>query len=195
MFDHNITTLKGICAGVLADGELNQDEAEFLLTYLSTAPASFLEKYPANILADRLVISLEDGLLDNDEMHDLLKILLDIINGIEPKTGINSDKTVNIPGLFDDCNIEFEQRTFVVTGTFETASRGEIEKFIQSKGGLVNKKTVTKVTDYVVVGGIVSKDWVAGNYGRKIEQAVKYRDQGLPVKILSENHWLSINTH
>jgi len=195
MFKHNLTTLKGICAGVLADGELNQEEAEFLLAYLATAPAAFLEKYPANILVDRLVNSLEDGELDDDEIRDLLQILLDIINGIEQPQIQEPAKTFTLPWLYDECSIDFEQQTFVVTGTFESASRGEVEKFIQSKGGVINKKTVTKNTDYVIVGAIVSKDWVAGNYGRKMEQALLYREQGQPIKIVAEKHWLALTAN
>jgi NAD-dependent DNA ligase len=195
MITHNLQTLKGICIGILADGELNQEEAEYLLTYLATAPRSFLEKYPANILVARLVSSLEDGVLDDDEVCDLLQILLDIINGIElPPPSDSPLKTAAAPSLYDECDIVFEGNTFVVTGTFESAGRGEIENFIKSKGGIVSKKTVTKKTNYVVIGGIVSEGWVAGNYGRKIEQAILYREQGIPLKIISENNWVDINS-
>jgi NAD-dependent DNA ligase len=190
---HSLETLRGICAGVLADGELNQDEAEFLLSYLSSAPTHITQKYPANILIKRLVTSLEDGHLDDDETGEILTILLDIINGVEAPEGEEPKPTVNLEWQFDECHINFEGHTFVVTGTFESASRGDIEAFIKNKGGLINKKSVTKNTNYVLVGSIVSKGWVAGNYGRKIEQALLYREQNLPLKIISEKHWISLN--
>jgi hypothetical protein len=41
-----------------------------------------------------------------------------------------------------------------------------------------------------VIGTLASPDWITSSYGRKIEQAVTYRnDHGRPV-IISEQQWL-----
>jgi len=55
-------------------------------------------------------------------------------------------------------------------------------------GGSV-AKNVTKDTDVVVVGELVSDSWIHESYGRKIEKAVELRDSGGGVSIVSEQHW------
>jgi hypothetical protein len=186
-------TFKGICQGVIADGELNESEATFLLEYLSNAPDIFLTQYPANILTKRLIASLKDGVLDDDELSDLLGILLEVVYGPAlPSQKSEQNHTVDLKWHFDDCSIEFENKNFVITGTFKSASRSDLERLITSRGGFVNKKNVTRSTDYVLVGELTSAGWKNGNYGNKINSALNLRDQSKSLKIISEKHWLEL---
>lgn len=68
-------------------------------------------------------------------------------------------------------------KTFVLTGTLDSLSRGEAKKKIMALGGKV-KDSVIKDTDYVVVGT---------DPGSKLDQAQK-----LGVKILDENNFLKL---
>jgi hypothetical protein len=193
MLSHSNDVFRGICQGVLADGELNTGEADFLLNYLDSLPDSTTNKYPFSVLKTRLIDSLKDGILDDDEVSDLLGILLDIINGASVSTlSTNSHYTVDLKWHFDDIPIEFFNKTFVITGVFEKLNRKEIEKVINDQGGIINKKNVTRSTDFLLVGGVVSAGWRSGNYGRKIEDAINIRGQGQKLKIISETHWLGL---
>jgi len=40
-----------------------------------------------------------------------------------------------------------------------------------------------------VLGTFGSRDWVHTSFGRKIETAIRYRDKGAPIAIVSEDHW------
>lgn len=52
---------------------------------------------------------------------------------------------------------------------------------------------VTQDLDYLIIGALSSKDWKFQSFGRKIEQAIDYRDnKGVPLKILSEEHWQAL---
>jgi len=70
-----------------------------------------------------------------------------------------------------------ENKTFVLTGTLESLSRGEAKKKIIALGGKV-KDSVVLDTDYVVVGS---------DPGSKLTQAQK-----LGVKVLDENNFLKL---
>ena len=70
-----------------------------------------------------------------------------------------------------------ENKTFVLTGTLESLSRGEAKKKIMALGGKV-KDSVVLDTDYVVVGS---------EPGSKLAQAQK-----LGVKVLDENNFLKL---
>ncbi|WP_316675801.1 hypothetical protein [uncultured Tolumonas sp.] len=56
---------------------------------------------------------------------------------------------------------------------------------------------VTLRTNYLVIGDLVSRDWKFSAFGRKIEKAIEYRDNGKSdVAILSEQMWVeSLRTH
>jgi len=87
--------------------------------------------------------------------------------------------------IFDEVdNIEIGGSFFVLTGTFTSGKRKDIENLIIQYGGKIQKK-ITKSTDYLVVGEVTTRDWKYGNYGTKIEKALEWRNQTI-LKIIPE---------
>jgi len=84
--------------------------------------------------------------------------------------------------------ITFPDRTFVLTGQFVWGARSRCEAAIIERGGLV-APSITRRTHYVVIGIHASRDWIHSAHGRKIEKAVEYRRTGIPLAIVSEEHW------
>jgi DNA ligase (NAD+) len=72
---------------------------------------------------------------------------------------------------------KFAGKTFVITGTLDSMSRGGAKEKIRAKGGDVNE-SVSKNTDYVIVGA---------EPGSKFEKAKK-----LGVKTLTEKEFLGM---
>ncbi|MFW8696517.1 NAD-dependent DNA ligase, partial [Mesorhizobium japonicum] len=70
----SVDALIGIAAGLAADGTINQQEAEFLRTWIETHLAH-LDDPVVNILYRRLADMLSDGVLDADESAELLEML------------------------------------------------------------------------------------------------------------------------
>jgi DNA ligase (NAD+) len=68
-------------------------------------------------------------------------------------------------------------KTFVITGTLESMSRGEAKSKVKSLGGKISE-SVSKLTSYVVVGN---------DPGSKYDKAQK-----LGVKILDEKKFLEL---
>jgi NAD-dependent DNA ligase len=161
----------------------NQAEAQFLQSWL-VKNADIAEKWPANVMLARIDEMLADGVLDDDEQGELVKLLMDVA-GIH----VGEEKTASTLPLCDPApDLEFVGRRFVLTGKFASGTRKECEAMVVAVGGSV-AKNVTKDTDVVVVGELVSDSWIHESYGRKIEKAVELRDSGGRVSIVSEEHW------
>jgi len=45
-----------------------------------------------------------------------------------------------------------------------------------------------------VIGTLASSDWRFSSHGRKIEKAIKLKEEGLPMVIIAEQTWFS-HTH
>lgn len=185
--ERNIDELIGICKGVIADGEVSQSEAEFLLQWMETNQDAAHE-WPANVLYERIGLYLADGVLDDIEKEDLLKLIRQITGGETPETVQSMASTLPLDDPMP--GIEFDGKVFCLTGGFTVGSRDNVTKLIEGKGGKC-VKAPTLSTDYLVIGIIGSRDWIHSTHGRKIETAVTLRDSGkTPISIVSEEHWI-----
>lgn len=178
--------LIGISIGMMADGKINQNEAEFLKRWIETNLAH-LEDPVINLLFKRLEDMLSDGVLDEEESAQLLEILKQF-TGISP----TAPKPVQLATSLPLCNplptIIWPERVFVFTGAMAYGPRKICEELIIERGGLT-AKGVSKKIHYVVVGSIGNDQWLHSSYGAKIKQAVDLRESGNPISIISEEHW------
>jgi len=193
----DIDELLGICRGVAFDGDVNQQEAENLYAWLS-ANAELASVYPGDIIIERLADALRDGVLDEKEASDLLVLLKSVIGGqvqavaekVDYSTGevLRKLTPTELP-IDDDVDVVFDGMVFTVTGEFCSGKRKEVEQEITKRGGACVRKP-NRSTDYVVVGTFASRDWVHGNYGRKIEYAIEIRAAGYGINLISEERLL-----
>lgn len=183
IMDRKVDHLVGLCEGILADGSVVQQEAEFLRNWVANNP-EVIGTWPANILFARLEESLADGVLDESEEQELLSLLMEIA-GIHTGQGKTAS---SLPLCCPQPELAFEGRRFVLTGRFASGSRKECEAMVCSLGG-ETAKGVSGQIDYLVIGTLVSEQWIHESYGRKIEKAVELRDAGKGVSIVSEEHW------
>ena len=190
--DRDANELIGLARGVLADGTLNQGEAEYLLKWLEERPES-LGVWPFSVLFLRFRDALQDGHLDAEEEADLIALLLDYTGGGSLAGGEDtsaSRQSSALPLCEPAPDVEFEGSHFVLTGKFITGTRAECEAEILSRGGLT-QKTPSRKTRFVVIGNLGSNDWAQTSYGRKIQHAVELRADGRDIAIISEKHWAS----
>lgn len=141
---------------------------------------------------------LADGVLDQDEQRELLRILAEFLDTreqarIASETPLDLSRPldkVTVDSPYDDPepDVEHMGRTFVVTGDFIVAKRNDVISTIERLGGTV-ATSVSKKVNFVVVGSRGSELWSGGNYGTKIERAVELRGAGVPVRIVSERKW------
>lgn len=164
--DRQIDTLIGLSKGLIADGRVDQAEADTLLTWLIQCRQCSNNPVIINLL-ERVDAYLADGVLDADEAEDLLATLRKI-SGDKSEIG-ELAKPSTLP--LDDPlpEVKFRGRVFLFTGTFAYGTRKQCQEVVESLGG-VNSSRVTKKVNYLVLGSYVTDSWAHENFGRKIEK-------------------------
>lgn len=117
--------------------------------------------------------------------------LLTIIKSIYGGNLITSAKTsfsTTLPLDNPQPDILFKDKIFTFTGEFAYGTRRDCVIEIEKHGGIFSKNLIQK-TNYFVIGSIGNNDWKHSSYGNKIEKAIKYKEQGCDIKIISEDHW------
>ena len=178
-----IEELIGLIKGVMADGAVRQSEVEFLVKWLEKNKDT-LDQWPAVAIFPRLKAALSDGNLDIEEEKEIRDLLHAALEQ-------NSKREVDdaaIPYTTPVPEIQFANRTFCFTGKFQSGSRPWCVSQIIARGGIAASK-LTQNVNYLIVGEINSGSWISAKHGRKIGKAIKYREAGAKIAILSEQNW------
>lgn len=182
-----IDQLSGICAGILADGVVTEQEAGFFANWVRTfAPTEPV--WPFTDILARIERIFADGHCDAEEREEL-KTVMEAICGHAAKTGTEETRSTTLPldsPLPDP--VIFPSRMFNVTGKFALGTRRQVMGEIKKRGGIPSDSAPTRESHYLVVGIFASRDWAHSNYGRKIERAVELRASNSGIAIISEQH-------
>jgi len=183
--DRGISELIGIARGLVADGVVNELEADFLIRWLKEN--EHITCWPFDVLNKRVRVMLADGMIDAEERQELLEVLRDLIGG-EPAAG----KTINfasaLPLTQPAPDIVFAGKTFCFTGTFAFGERKDCHAAVVRLGGKPQDKVTTRL-DYLVIGSLGNEDWMHSTFGRKIQQALDFNAKGRGIAIVSEDAW------
>jgi NAD-dependent DNA ligase len=183
----SLNSLMGIVSGLVSDGELNEKEILFLKTWCDEHRL-IAGEYPANIIFRRVHEVLLDGVISTDEREFLLRELTILSGSHFAETG--SAQSELIDGLFDDDpSVIFDSNEFVFTGKFMFGTREACEAATLKRGATV-KKDITQKTNYLVIGSRASPEWIAENFGRKIQKAADMANSGdFEIAIVREVDW------
>ena len=171
--------LHGLIHGILADGEISDEEIHTLKTWIRTN--DFLTGcYPFDEIESFLLSILSDGIITEDERNTLKAFLSNFIDlTISYNLNENEISTLkekySIKGICSVCqDIQFENNLFCFTGRSQIAERKDIAKIIESFGGIF-KNNLTNSTRYLIVGNDGNPCWAFSCYGRKVEEAISRR--------------------
>ncbi|MCB1693133.1 MAG: BRCT domain-containing protein [Pseudomonadales bacterium] len=184
--DRSIDELIGICRGVIADGVVDEREAIFLGQWIENH-RDIAERWPVNILYARITEMLKDGVLSRGEQGELLETLREITG--DSVMVAEPGRSTTLPLDKPAPKVSFVGKTFCLTGRFVFGSNLECEETILELGGSVDSSP-GKDTDYLVIGELCSPDWAHTTFGRSIERAIELQEQGAPISIISEEHWV-----
>ncbi len=179
--------LLGLARGLLADQELSDSEIEFLHQWLEDR-YSMTSSFPGNVIYNRIKEVLADGVVTEDEREHLVETLNMLVEGrLEELTD-----QVDLTELwFDEVGlIEFHDARFCLTGNFVYGPREICKMAIEERGGIVSP-TVSNEQQFLVVGGMGVDEWRSGGLGAEIEAALKLKGQGVPLKIIPEDAWVT----
>lgn len=180
-----IDELIGIARGIAADGSLNQSEAEFLQKWLAVNQ-DISDQPVIRMLYQRVNGVLSDGVLDVDEARDLL----DTLNAFSNRDFELGEvlKATTLPLCDPAPALAFEGWTYCFTGTFSYGQRKACEAAVGERGG--TSGSLTHKTDALVIGIYATDSWKHSSFGTKILKACEMRDDGVPIAIVSEPHWV-----
>lgn len=181
-----IDELIGISRGVIADGVVDEEEAIFIAQWIESH-REIADRWPVNVLCVRLAEMLKDGVLSDLQQEELLETLRELTG--ERSLFQESNRSTSLPLDKPAPAVEFQDRKFCLTGRFVFGPIIECEETIAELGGEI-VQAPGRDTDYLVIGEIGSPDWVHATFGRSIERAVELREQGNPIRIISEEHWV-----
>lgn len=169
----SLQTLQGLLLGVTCDNVLTDDEVYALKSWLDEN-RHLCGNYPFDRAEKAISAALEDGILEQHELDEMLVIF----------------KELSSPDFSDknDSEIEISGKIFCLSGEFESGTKDNVASLLESKGAII-KNNVSGKTDYLIVGGLGSKDWKCGNYGSKIKKALELQEKGGQIVIFNEKEF------
>jgi len=180
--------LHGVMSGIAADGVIKTIEAEYLQRWMKTN-SDLVEIWPFNAINKKLTDYLEDGVIDERESNEFIKY----INAWTPSKGkvssIDAKELDTIDDVINNVEISFANRTFCFTGKFENYKRAELQEMVIERGGS-HKSGATKEVNYLVVGTQGNPCFKFSVYGVKVQQFMKYKDEGLDAHVIGELDFL-----
>ena len=183
--DRQIDEMIGLARGLIADGRIEQSEVEYLQKWLAANQAITDQPLIAKLYR-RVAEILHDGVVDADEKTELL----DTLNRFTTRDIELGEvmKSTTLPLCDPAPTLTFDGKRYCFTGTFTYGTRKACEGAVVSRGALAG--SLTQKTSILVIGVYATESWKHSSFGNKILQACEWRDGGLPISIVSEDHWV-----
>lgn len=182
--EEGLAEMMGLVRGVIADGHVTADEAARLSEWARKQP-DVIDRFPANLLARRLEKIYRDGKLDARERAHLEAILGQIARN---PSGLGFPLATDLPVDVPAPEVVFEGRTFVFAGELAYGPSRTCEREVLELGGECDR-TVSRRTDYVVLGSLSAGEWAQDAVGPVLDAVVRYRARGVSIAVISEECW------
>lgn len=202
LYSKDMRVLHGILQGISADSKILKSELNYLQKWLISR-SDYYDKWPVKDLNELLSSILEDNRVTKQEERSFLEFAKGFsqhfVSGFESDSSILPDKpfltsespTVNsIENIVDNaCPIIIHGNSFCFTGQMKAGKRKDIESKLKAAGG-INKSSISKELNYLVIGANSNPAWMYSTYGRKIEKVMEYNSSGSNIFILHENRFI-----
>ena len=184
--EQGLAEMVGLVRGVIADGKVSEEEAQRLSEWTKENP-EIATRYPANLLARRLERIFMDGRVDSSERTRLGAMLAQLA---ENPTGFGGGDPLatDLPITQPPPDLSFEGQTFVFGGELAYGPTHACEREVMELGGMC-EQSVSRRTDYLVIGSVGSNEWSQASFGSLVDEVVQYRARGVPIAVITEEHW------
>jgi len=182
----------GFCRGVVCDGKIGTREAHAVVQRISESPELASTVGVHNILVSCLD-ALADGVVSPEESLDICNAISGVVGesygdtGIAGSFGVAAFSEARL-GRLEEC---FVEKTVVLTGNFRTNPRSILEAQLAELGAVIARH-VAGNTDYLIVGGEASRDWIEMNRGTKMRKAQELRMHSIRPELVSEAQLLRL---
>lgn len=184
VIDRTIDEMLGFCRGILGDGILTDDEIIGLHRWIVGSGAANESAMVAQVLA-RIEAVLAKPAIDAESRQGVMDMLMRF-TGNDFELG-EVLKPTDLPITQPLPVIDFPGKRFCFTGTFTFGKRVDCESAVVERGG--TSGTLTRQTDFLVIGAYATPAWRHSSYGTKIEKAAAMAGAGHPIAIVNESHW------
>ena len=181
-----IHELLGLLRKITADHYISESESQSLSAWVQSHQR-VMDQWPVSVIAKRLRRIFADNHADEDERADLEVLIERILEQADDEAFLFGSDAV--PLTKPAPTVVFANSEFVFAGRFLFGARRVCEQEVVTRGGSC-VGDVHHDTDYLVVGGLVSKDWKNTPVHHKVLKAIEYQKIS-PVHIISEEHWES----
>ena len=184
--ERSCEVLWGICSGIMADKELGDEEIRFLDQWLHDNK-EIAATWPGDVVYARVRDVLADGVITEDERNHLKQTLTGLIDGTLRDVPACPRTSTAMP-IEETVTIEIAGRSFCFTGTFLFGTQAACERAVSRRGG-IPVPAVQPELDYLVVGAMASETWADMDFGRNVQQAADYQNEGRDIVIIGEEIW------
>lgn len=182
----------GFCRGIVCDGVITTREAQRLVEEVLNNK-NLLESRGVRQIYISAVDALEDGIVSQEESLFICEVLGGIVGDCYGDTGLPQAFGVANFDEFKLSNLDEDllDKTVVLTGTFSVVPRSHFEKNLQERGAILSR-SVSGKTDYIIIGGEASRDWIEMNRGTKLIKAQELRAKTGRPDFVSESQLLRL---
>ena len=188
----SLNRLLGYCRGIVCDGIITTDEATGIVAKIENEPA-LAEAVGIREIYITCVDAVSDGIVTPDESLAICDAIERVVGDSYGDTGLS-----NVFGVanYDEFRLahfpeELDGAQVVLTGTFHTVPRSGFEDELGAVGAVIGK-SVSGKTDFLIVGGTASRDWIEVNRGTKLRKAMELRLAGKGPRFVSEAQLLRL---
>ena len=190
----DLQRLQGMLGGITSDGQITREELDSLTKWMDEHE-HLKSCWPYDELGSLILAVLKDGQVSQSEHTMLLALFGEFAErGYHRAVNLPINEMVGpISGFCAVCpEVEFAGRLFCFTGRSERATRRKLVETVEQLGGAF-LPAVRKDLNYLIIGADGNPAWAFACYGRKVEQAMEYRKQGLQIVLVHENDfWDSV---
>lgn len=184
----DLQRLHAILGGIVADGVISEGELIGLSDWLNEHD-HLRACWPYDEVDSLITSVMADQKIDAQEHQMLMNFFSEFIITLDDNTITNplSEEQRTLVGICAACpDIAFEGSTFCFTGASNKYTRLGFNILVEQLGGRAAKH-VSKKVNYLVIGAEGNPCWAYACYGRKVEDAVKLRKEGVPLLIVHEH--------
>lgn len=190
----DLQKLRGIVAGIVADGVIEKDELTLLSGWMESHE-HLKGVYPYDEIYSLITEVLADGRIDAKEHELLLAFFSDFLRTADDQV-VTCAVDLKSLGVFGVCacepDIDFAGKTFCVTGISEDSDLKKIQETVEELGGEY-RQGMGEDVDFLIVSAEGNPCWVFSCFGKKVEKALEMRKAGGSVQIILEaDFWDSV---
>ena len=194
----SLDVLAGLCLGILADGETNDKEAQFLHDWLNLNSHLLPSVIVSQLLA--ALNSFRNGSDTSESEIQKLTQLLHQVLGISPAKLQNQH--ANCSSGNPACGLIFDKicaasvpvisgLEIVVSGSFLRGSVSEVIQEISTFGGIPRTEAPRTKTSFLVIGEQGSSQWATSIIGNKAQKALDMKSAGHSIQIFRESDFFA----